>query len=146
KASAEQAGLHAFPKGAAPGTFLHDLLEWAFRQGPRQILADPVWLNEQIVRRCNSRGWGKHAAQVTTWLHNFLTREFRPGGEGTGAPLVLADLTTALPEMEFWFGIQDAQLPELDRLVSQYFLPGRPRALLTQGSLRGLLKGFIDLV
>src|SRR5690606_5918768 len=100
KASAEQAGLHAFPKGAAPGTFLHDLLEWAFRQGPRQILADPVWLNEQIVRRCNSRGWGKHAAQVTTWLHNFLTREFRPGGEGTGAPLVLADLTTALPEME----------------------------------------------
>lgn len=146
KTSAEQTGLHAFPKGATPGTFLHDLLEWAFRQGPRQILADPVWLNEQIVRRCNSRGWGKHAAQVTTWLQNFLTREFRPRKEGTGGPLILADLTTALPEMEFWFGIQDAQLPELDRLVSQYFLPGRPRALLTQGSLRGLLKGFIDLV
>ena len=139
-------GLHAFPRGAAEGTFLHDLLEWVFRQGPRQVLAEPERLSQQVARRCASRGWGAHAQAVTDWLRDFLTRSFQLDSSSAVGPVVLADLRTALPEMEFWFGIQDAWLPKLDRLVSQHFQPGRPRALLTQGRLRGLLRGFIDLV
>lgn len=140
------AGLHTFPRGAAEGTFLHDLLEWAFRQGPRRVLAEPGRLGEQVARRCAGRGWDEYAEHVTAWLRDFLTREFRVAPEAGTPPVVLANLSAALPEMEFWFGIRDAWLPRLDNLVSRHFQPGRPRALLTQGRLRGLLRGFIDLV
>ncbi len=139
-------GIHAFPKGATAGTFLHDLLEWALKQGPGKILADEDRLREQLTRRCESRGWGEHVEGLLIWLKDFLTRSFRIGKGHAQTDVVLSELMTLLPEMEFWFGINDARLPMLDRMVSRHFLPGKARALMTQGRLRGLLRGFIDLV
>src|SRR5690606_32879328 len=139
-------GIHAFPKGATAGTFLHDLLEWALKQGPGKILADEDRLREQLTRRCESRGWGEHVEGLLIWLKDFLTRSFRIGKGHAQTDVVLSELMTLLPEMEFWFGINDARLPTLDRMVSRHFLPGKARALMTQGRLRGLLRGFIDLV
>lgn len=141
-------GIHAFPRGAAPGSFLHGLLEWVFRQGVRQALADPVALHSLVLRRCRSRGWEAHADAVLNWLATFFTREFKVAlpGHGQQEALVLADVGPALPEMEFWFGVRDTDLPALDALVTRHFLPGRSRAVITRGQLNGLLRGFIDLV
>lgn len=140
-------GIHDFPRGAAPGSFLHGLLEWVFAQGPANVLGDPEGLRAVVDRRCRSRGWEKHVDAVTAWLQRFFTQRFRlPGRAGEEAgPLVLAELDTALPEMEFWFGVDNADLPALDALVAAFFLPGLPRPTITRGQLNGMLRGFIDL-
>lgn len=141
-------GIHAFPRGAAPGSFLHDLLEWTLRQGPRRMLADPDGLHASIERRCRSRDWETHAGAVTEWIVGFVTQAFDLDLPGIGrqSPLVLADLGTALPEMEFWFGVRQADLPRLDRCVAAHFLPGRRRTMIDRGRLNGMLRGFVDLV
>lgn len=143
-----EAGIHAFPRGAAPGSFLHDLLEWAFRQGPRRVLEDPSELRRHIERRAGGRGWEPHAEALTQWLAGFLSQPFRiaPPGLGPQRDLVLAGLDTAIPEMEFWVGVSDADLPGLDTLVWRHFLAGQPRAAISRGRLNGMLRGFIDLV
>lgn len=139
-------GLHAFPKGAAAGTVLHDLLEWVFRQGARATLSSPDVLKEHVSRRLASRGWSEHTEAVCRWLQDFFSCRFQ-SRKGTGSvDVVLAELQTAIPEMEFWFGMEDAHLPTLDGLISRHILSGRPRPLITQGRMRGLLRGFIDLV
>ena len=147
-ASAEgaAAGIHDFPKGAKAGSFLHDLLEWVFTQGPQIVLADPQKLREHVQRRCSSRGWQSHADALVEWLQDFFSRAFRIAPEEGSAPLVLSGLDAVIPEMEFWFGIEQADLPALDALVSRHFLAGQPRALISKGQLHGLLRGFIDLV
>ncbi len=33
---------HSFPKGAGPGTFLHDILEWCAAEGFRKVAAEPA--------------------------------------------------------------------------------------------------------
>ncbi|HLU00429.1 MAG TPA: exodeoxyribonuclease V subunit beta [Burkholderiaceae bacterium] len=142
--TAAEPGLHGFPKGAAAGSFLHELIEWVFRQGPRTVLADPDTLRDHVQRRCRSRGWAEHGDVVTRWLEDFLTRPFELGDNTPS--LILSQLGNKLPEMEFWFGIEQLRLPDLDALVGRYFLPGKPRAQITHGHLRGLLRGFVDLV
>ncbi len=140
--------LHAFPRGAAPGSFLHGLLEWVFRQGPQQVVADPKALIELVEKRCRSRGWEQHAESLVSWLLGFITQRFRMALPRSGAQsdLVLCELTTAVPEMEFWFGVRDTDLPALDALVSRHCLPGLARPQIVRGQLNGMLRGFVDLV
>ena len=45
---------HQFPRGAAPGTFLHELLEWCAQQGFDRIMENPDALRQQLARRCLS--------------------------------------------------------------------------------------------
>ncbi|HLU80287.1 MAG TPA: exodeoxyribonuclease V subunit beta [Burkholderiaceae bacterium] len=137
-------GLHGFPKGPSAGSFLHELLEWMFREGPQRVLNDGRALRSHVMRRCQSRGWGEHADDVMQWLQTFFTQRFQPGPEA--GEITLSEIPTFLPEMEFWFGIHDVSLPALDTLVSTHFLPGEPRARMAHGRLRGLLRGFVDLV
>ncbi|NLC37182.1 MAG: exodeoxyribonuclease V subunit beta [Alcaligenaceae bacterium] len=147
-AVAQATGMHAFPKGATAGSLLHDLLEWVFKKGVRQALADHTALRAEVERRCHSRGWQAHTDVVADWLQGFFTHSFQlalPGGQAAG-DLVLADLAVALPEMEFWFGVRDADLPLLDAVVTRHFVAGRPRAVIAAGRLNGMLRGFVDLV
>lgn len=140
--------IHDFPRGAAPGSLLHGLLEWVFRQGPTTALADPDALLAVVERRCRSRGWEAHAPAVADWLRQFFNRPFRLSRDDAAESpaLVLAGLARAVPELEFWFGVSNAALPRLDALVSRHILPGQPRNVIPAGKLNGMLKGFIDLV
>ena len=47
--------LHRFPRGPAPGTFLHGLLEWAGREGFEVARADAQRRRELVARRCDLR-------------------------------------------------------------------------------------------
>ena len=136
-------GLHALPRGAEVGTFLHDLLEWAADTGFATLAAHPDWLRDTIARRCARRGWDAWIDSLVEWMADFITRDFvLPDGNTRFA---LAGLAGAVAELEFWIAAGEVDTTVLDRLVSSDTLDGAPRPPLAQDRLSGMLKGFIDL-
>ncbi len=137
------ADLYAFPRGPAPGNFLHGLLEWAGDEGFAALAAEPEKIADQIGRRCQTRGWEKWIPALTGWLTALLTQPLPlPDGEA----FTLAGLPPYQVEMEFWFSLTQVPTRRLDKLVQQYTLGGAERAPLLAEDLNGMLKGFIDLV
>lgn len=135
--------LHAFPRGANPGSFLHGLLEWAADEGFARVAGDPTACRELIARRCQVRGWEAWIEPLAQWLPNWLESAFALPGAG---PLRLAALRTYQKEMEFWFAVKATDSARLDAVVRRHVLPGEARPALQQSQLNGMLKGFIDLV
>ncbi|HET19302.1 MAG TPA: exodeoxyribonuclease V subunit beta [Chromatiales bacterium] len=140
--------LHAFPRGAEAGTFLHDLLEWAADEGFARVAADEALLRDAIARRCAVRGWEAWIDMLVAWMRDLL-----------GAPLALADtpgraagavplagLAGVRAELEFWIAAHAVDTQAIDRLVCAHTLDAAPRPVLLPGQLNGMLKGFIDLV
>ncbi|RKT45868.1 exodeoxyribonuclease V subunit beta [Thiocapsa rosea] len=140
--------IHAFPRGPEAGTFLHDLLEWAANPSFAEAAADPVRLRDTIARRCQVRGWSEWIDPLTAWLESFLTTPLSVPAMDDLPPTTfsLVDLTTAVPEMEFWLAAHRADTREIDRLVCTYTLDQEPRPALQPARLNGMLKGFMDLV
>ncbi|WP_112151305.1 exodeoxyribonuclease V subunit beta [Rahnella sp. NFIX50] len=135
--------LYAFPRGPAPGNFLHGLLEWAGDEGFAALAKDPAKIADQVARRCNTRGWEKWIVPLSGWLTALLTQPLAlPDGE----TFTLAELPPYQVEMEFWFSLTKVSTVRLDKLVQQYTLEGAERAPLLAEDLNGMLKGFIDLV
>ncbi len=140
-------GLHGFPRGAGPGSFLHGLLEWAGRQGFAAVGADPRELADLIARRCNLRGWSGWIEPLRDWLGAWLAtpldlRRLSP----QATPVRPAALRSLQVEMEFWFPAHRVDTRALDALVCRHTLGGAPRAPLQAARLNGMLKGFVDLV
>ncbi|AYH41966.1 exodeoxyribonuclease V subunit beta [Azoarcus sp. DN11] len=142
-APAGDSRLHRFARGAGPGTFLHELLEWAAREGFGRVLAAPERARDMIARRCAVRGWSHWTDTLAGWLIDFVAT---PLPLPDGATPRFADLAGARPEMEFWFEAHHADLARLDALVHRHTLAAAPRPALAPGQLNGMLKGFIDLV
>ncbi len=136
-------GLHAFPRGASAGNFLHGLLEWAGREGFAAVAADHGKLLDQVARRCNVQGWNAWIAPLAQWLQGWLAT---PLPLGPGAQVRPADLGRVQVEMEFWFSATRVDTQALDALVRAHTLDRMPRPALQPGRLNGMLKGFIDLV
>ena len=142
--------LHGLPRGAGPGTFLHQLLEWAGRQGFGRLARDPALLadaDDLIARRCNLSGWSHWTETLQAWLRAWLRTPLDLRGLraafGAVAPAALAG--TAI-EMEFWLSTDAVDVQALDALVVQHTLDAQPRPALAPQRLNGMLKGFIDLV
>lgn len=135
--------LHGFPRGAAVGTFLHEILEWAAGQGFGQVADTPALLRDAVARRCAVRGWERWIDPLCAWLQDFLRL---PLGGADAPGFALARLDTWVAEMEFWVAVHEVDLPALDALVRRHTLGGAERPPLQAGQLNGMLKGFIDLV
>ena len=129
---------HRFPRGALPGNFLHDQLEWL--AGAGFDLDASAGLREQLRRRCERQGWGHRAGDVVGWLGRVVSTTLPP----VGAALV--ELRAPLPEMEFWFPSDGLASAEVDALCRLHLLGGRARPALPERDLRGMLMGFADLV
>lgn len=136
-------GIHAFHAGAEPGTFLHDLLEWAADEGFAEVAANTTALEKEIARRCQRRGWQAHIPMLTAWMSTLLRM---PIALPDGARASLAQMDNHYAELEFWFEAQHVDTLALDRLVTAHTLGARPRLRLLAERIHGLLKGFIDLV
>ncbi len=151
---ATQAGsLHAFPRGARPGTFLHGLLEWVARQGFARLRDEPAVqadLADFVARRCNLSGWSRWTQPLQAWLLEWVRTPWHlpsPGGVAEAPPPVAPDgLGSPRAEMEFWFSAQQVDTTTLDALVCRHTLGGAPRAPLQPQQVNGMLKGYIDLV
>ncbi|GLZ88089.1 RecBCD enzyme subunit RecB [Metapseudomonas resinovorans] len=136
-------GLHRFPRGPNPGTFLHGLLEMAAEEGFAQLAADPEALRDAVARRCRRRGLEAWIDPLHQWLQALLVQ---PLNLGEGRAVSLTELTQYQPELEFWFEASRVDVLRLDELVQRHELPGVARQLLRADTLNGMFKGFIDLV
>ena len=139
-------GMHAFPRGAEAGTFLHDLLEWIAETGFAAVAGDTAALEQQIARRCQRRGWQVWIAPLSQWLPALLQTPLALPNGGTLALAQLADRTRYQAELEFWFEAHRVDTQQLDQMVTRHTLDGLPRPLLPAHRVNGMLKGFIDLI
>lgn len=141
-AAQAQEGIHSFPRGAKPGTFLHGLLEWAAEQGFAAVLNDPEHAQQFIQARCEAYGFEQHAQLLWPWLSDYIRQPFLVGEQ----PMALAELNHYQAEMEFWFAAHQANTLQIDQLTREFILPGAARPYLQPERLNGMFKGFIDLV
>lgn len=136
-------GLHRFPRGPNPGTFLHGLLELAAVEGFGRLANSPEELRELLARRCQRRGLQIWIDPLHQWMQTLLVQPLRLGG---GRSVSLAELKQYQPELEFWFEASQVDVLRVDELVQRFELPGVPRQPLCADTLNGMFKGFIDLV
>jgi exodeoxyribonuclease V beta subunit len=136
-------GIHALPRGAAPGVLIHDLLERCARFGFAEIHAKPELANEWIQERFAAKDWaGKHGVVAST-LWDWLALPLLENSD-----LCLGKLPQGAyqPELEFLLGADKVDTLALDRLTTRHMFSGQPRPSLLSRQVNGLLKGFIDLV
>jgi exodeoxyribonuclease V beta subunit len=136
--ASEEAPWHRFPRGALAGNFLHEQLEWLAGQGFDAI--DEPNFDTRLAKRCEHSGWGHRQTDVITWLRALAATPLPPLGAA------LCELTTHVPEMEFWLPSQGLNAVLLDRLCRQYLLDNTARPPLPERALTGMLKGYADLV
>jgi exodeoxyribonuclease V beta subunit len=140
-------GLHAFPRGAAAGTFLHDLLEWAGRESFAAVAAAPSDWQAQIARRSRPAPWAAQEEVLREWFAAWLHAPMDLSALVPGsAPVAPAALRAYQVEMEFWIGARSVDAAALDALVTRHTLGAQARPPLAPQQLNGMLKGFIDLV
>lgn len=127
---------HQFPRGAAPGTFLHSLFE-------ELDFTQPVpdgWMAEKLQLSRFDAQW---APVLTDWLGGVLkTRLPEPD-------IALNQLAARDKQVEMAFYLPIAQLltaERLDALIRQYDPLSADTPPLDFRQVRGMLKGFIDLV
>ena len=135
---ADDAPWHRFPRGATPGNFLHEQLEWMAQEGFGRIDEDDFI--KRLHQRIKRAGWGNRVDDAMAWLDALVTLPLPPSG------CALSDLEEVLPEMEFWFPSQALDVGALDRLCRRRLLGDVPRPTLPERQLHGMLKGFTDLV
>lgn len=127
---------HQFPRGASPGTFLHSLFEDLDFTQP--VPAD--WMAEKL----QSGGFGEQWTPVLTqWLDDVLRTPL------PGAGIALNQLSTndKQVEMAFYLPIERPLEPlRLDALIRRYDPLSVDCPPLDFRQVRGMLKGFIDLV
>jgi exodeoxyribonuclease V beta subunit len=141
--SRQHAGLHGFHRGPGPGTFLHNLLEWAAERGFEQAAMDHDARLQEVSTACELRGWQDDITRLDQWLAQFICTDFCLNSAVT---LNLRELQTCQAELEFLFATHHLATTELDKLCQQFLIPGQPRPSLQASQLNGMIKGFIDLV
>lgn len=135
--SEQQLSIHDFPRGAVPGTFLHQLLEDTQQQGFAQC--DSAFISQLLEQNLTQHHWLQWQNVLQSWLTQMLHSPLQQVG------LNLAQLHKVRAELEFWLQSCAVNVLKLDALITNAVLPGMPRPPLLPDTLNGMLKGFIDL-
>jgi len=135
--------LHTLPRGAGPGTFLHNLLQDAAEAGFHNVAEDAQIRAHIMAKRCRHGSWAARREQLDQWLAHYISTPF---ALPNGGHVTLASLTQYKAEPEFWFAVNGVSTTALDTLVINNVLPGLARPALQPNYLQGMLKGFIDLI
>eukprot|EP00163_Fabomonas_tropica_P022334 TRINITY_DN3895_c0_g1_i1.p1 TRINITY_DN3895_c0_g1~~TRINITY_DN3895_c0_g1_i1.p1 ORF type:complete len:1242 (-),score=228.89 TRINITY_DN3895_c0_g1_i1:3381-7106(-) len=143
--SASGQSLHQFPKGAGPGTFLHEVLEWCTQQGFAEVVDNSELLREYLARRCATRGWSEWVDTLEYWVRALITTPL-PMSRQQDDRVALKELASVRAELEFWFESCEVSTRVLDKMVRERTLEGADRVLVDNRRFNGMLKGFIDLV
>lgn len=127
---------HQFPRGASPGTFLHGLFEALNFTQP----VNPEWVAEQLQRGGFDKCW---QPVLTHWINAIL----RAPINDPRFSLSQLDKKQKQVELEFYIPIDVTLQPQaLDTLIRRYDSLSAGCSPLQFQQVRGMLKGFIDLV
>ncbi|WMQ74937.1 MAG: RecBCD enzyme subunit RecB [Sodalis sp.] len=127
---------HTFPRGASPGTFLHGLFATLDFNRP----LDPQRLSEQLAQQGIDTVW---LSVLTHWMESIIAMPL------DGGSLSLAHLApdSRLAELSFYLPIDAVvQARDVDLLCKSYDLLSARCPPLDFPQVKGMLKGFIDLV
>ncbi|MBA2815540.1 exodeoxyribonuclease V subunit beta [Candidatus Pantoea persica] len=127
---------HHFPRGAAPGTFLHGLFESIdFTRPPDRAL-----LETQLEQNCYPPHW---LPVLEAWIARVLHTPLNRDGLALGA----LQNGNRLVEMAFYLPLErPLSAVDLDALIRQHDALSARAPRLEFQQVRGMLKGFIDLV
>lgn len=140
---------HDLPAGADIGDFIHQQLDWLSAKGFACAATDEF--AQVVAARCKRHRWHDQADAVLAWLRAIVAASFAltPGG----TPFSLASLPPAgtrsnayFSEMEFWMPSENASLVEIDEICRDWVALDAPRGALPAQTLRGMFKGYVDLV
>ena len=140
---APRVSLHELPRGAGPGTFLHNLLQDAAEAGFAAVAKDNLLRAQILAKRCRHGSWAARTELLDKWLASYLQTPFTLPDGGS---IRLSELSYYKAEPEFWFAVKGVSATELDKLVASSVLAGYARPGLQPNYLNGMLKGFIDLL
>jgi exodeoxyribonuclease V beta subunit len=135
-AQEQQMNAHTFPRGASPGTFLHSIFEEIAFDQP----VDDEWLLMKLTTQGLEPAW---LPVLKTWIDVIL---HTPLGEPS---LTLSALESEKlqSELQFYLPIDGLlHAPQLDAVVKRYDSLSALCPPLDFQQVKGMLKGFIDLV
>jgi exodeoxyribonuclease V beta subunit len=139
RAQADEAGFFAeimnFPAGPGPGTFLHELLE-RLDFCEAQPTARRAIVRQQLAASGYDRRWEKG---LEIMLDDLLHTSLSP--EDNRLMLAAISREARLNELEFYFPLESVNQATLRQLLAD-----RGWSLEPGAKLRGMMKGYIDLV
>lgn len=131
-----QLNAHTFPRGASPGTFLHSIFEEIAFDQP----IDDEWLTGKLTAQGLDPSW---LPVLQTWIDTIL---HTPLGD-PALTLSALDSGKLQSELQFYLPIDGLlQAPQLDAVVKRYDSLSALCPPLDFQQVKGMLKGFIDLV
>ncbi|CAK8718119.1 DNA 3'-5' helicase [Candidatus Electronema halotolerans] len=125
-------GVFGFPKGAAAGTCLHNILErisFSDSSGHAEVIAS------QLARAGFADSW---LPTVSEWMQEVLRSPLLPG-----LSLSCLQESARLNEMAFYFPLESLRLEQFNRVLHDFGHAPLPER---SGTLHGLMTGFIDLI
>ncbi|MCF6435183.1 exodeoxyribonuclease V subunit beta [Pseudoalteromonas sp. MMG022] len=132
---------YTFPKGAKPGSCLHEIFELIDFTAPYDPSAEQIPLPEAITKSLTKYHIEEQWQEpVSHWILACLNC---PLNSSNGLSLSALNPTQCLVEMEFHLPLEPLQAGQLNRLVSE--ITGQYSQLQFE-QVKGLLKGFIDLI
>jgi len=141
----DEASRFTFPKGAKPGTFLHDLLEGNALLGSLDTVSFADLLKTQyqntMAEYFNNQGYQEWQSVLFSWLHDILNTSLYPS-----VNLLALTPSQCLKEMEFFLPVAGFNARQLDQIARQYDEVSLRAPAIQERSLKGMLKGFIDLL
>jgi len=134
-----------FPKGAKPGTFLHDTLEG---KALHDVSSNPSFKDllktshhKLMADFYKRQGFNEWQDVLSEWLPDIIDTELMAG-------MSLGSLTPSAcrKEMEFFIPVTGMNALQLDRISREHDAVSRVAPMIQDRPLKGMLKGFIDLL
>jgi len=140
--TAADASIYAFPRGAAPGTFMHDVFE---HLDFPLIDKEPETVRQLIVKKLAQHGFEtKWQDAVMTMVGNVLATPLLPERQDLVLQAIAAD--KRLNELEFCFPLAAVSAGKVREILHDQGFGELAASSLEFSVANGFLKGFIDLV
>ncbi|WP_252180466.1 exodeoxyribonuclease V subunit beta [Endozoicomonas sp. 4G] len=139
---AEKLDIFTFPKGARPGTFLHALFENLEDLTANTLNSLPCNLSDYVLKQLQTEGFDEKWCPT---LEKMLDHCLKAPLNDTG--LTLGDLPkhSKKVEMEFYLPVSRLRAGELNAILQSEDTLSAQAGLLDFVTVKGMLKGFIDL-
>ncbi|WP_440053452.1 exodeoxyribonuclease V subunit beta [Pseudoalteromonas sp. T1lg65] len=133
---------YSFPKGAKPGSCLHEIFELIDFTDPHSPQGDdkvplPEAVAKSLEKFAIDEAWQD---AVETWIQASLNTTL---SDNTGLQLGRLTQDKCIVEMEFYLPLKSLSAVRLNKVVSD--ITGQPSHLSFE-QVQGMLKGFIDLI